>query len=852
MNEDFNEIKILNSLRKSNIVKMLIAFCIFILLKNSIEKLFNEILVETILSKIKSSYLIDAVLIFVIMFSYIIYAFRLNVNYQVSKKTSCFYIFLIVIYCYYRFLNPYNYQFVGFEILNKFKYVDVLFLYFIGHTFLLFNNIINEPENFENQVNHGFEIDLPLNEKGTDLLKRKKFAIEISHKLNSTKGEAAFALGINGPWGSGKTSFLKMIEKNLDSEKTIIINFNAWHSSTANTIIQDFFHQLSESLEEYGGNVYKLMIEYSNDLLELNNSTTSNILKKISNKIYKEKSLNEKFIELNNLLCNIDKKIVIFIDDIDRLHHSEIYEILKLIRNSANFKNTNFVAAYDRDYIVTAITKFNDYRKDAYLEKIFQLEINLPIIMNKVINENLFTKLKSIVEEKNHRNLFEIINGSGPHKPFIISYYLINLRDVTRFINSFKITYTQIKDDVVFRDFFYLELLKLKYPKIVELIGNNPERYLELTIGQGNKNRYSYANVDDEKNTSTFSNIKLEIPELKPIDEKLIEMALSSIFNFEFSSRVPLPENSIIYPYSFDRYFIFDLLDGQISSKEFETNIIRADFEKSKLNVEKYIENGLRGELVRKLNDLTSFESKEDFEKIIRVILYLGNLPKNPKLNNDFSGYEDENLFEKLTNNNIIKLFYNNDDQKYKAFLFKIFKEQATSPFYAESDFLYFCNNTINNEYFSLSLDERIELCTYYFEEYLNELTELDNNYWHLFWKTKYRIYKPEGGLVEYEFPQKIQDLIEKFITGKSLKSFLEETTFYDVFENEKHFTLARSIIDVFKSPLIYENFLNTLVGNSNVDQDLLLEYINFISKFNFGQYKGVKFEFKYITPKKK
>lgn len=60
-------------------------------------------------------------------------------------------------------------------------------------------------------------------------------------------------------------------------------------------------------------------------------------------------------------------------------------EVLSLIRNSANFSNTIFIVAYDRNYLVSALEKVNNYHPHAYLEKIFQLELPLPQFERDII-----------------------------------------------------------------------------------------------------------------------------------------------------------------------------------------------------------------------------------------------------------------------------------------------------------------------------------------------------------------------------------------------------------------------------------------------------------------------------------
>ena len=94
------------------------------------------------------------------------------------------------------------------------------------------------------------------------------------------------------------------------------------------------------------------------------------------------------------------KKLIIFIDDIDRLDKSEVMAVIKLIRNSANFFNTIFVVSYDKEYLTNAITSISD-QGEIFLEKIFQVELNPPSFDKDILKKELINK---IVEFSIRRN----------------------------------------------------------------------------------------------------------------------------------------------------------------------------------------------------------------------------------------------------------------------------------------------------------------------------------------------------------------------------------------------------------------------------------------------------------------
>lgn len=118
---------------------------------------------------------------------------------------------------------------------------------------------------------------------------------------------------------------------------------------------------------------------------ELFNTTGEDPISKLNkafSSFMNEASLKGLFNYINDSIKKSGFQIVVFIDDLDRLYENEILEILKLIRNSASFANTIFIVAYDRNYLVSAINRVNSYHPDAYMEKIFQIEIALPAYEN--------------------------------------------------------------------------------------------------------------------------------------------------------------------------------------------------------------------------------------------------------------------------------------------------------------------------------------------------------------------------------------------------------------------------------------------------------------------------------------
>lgn len=249
----------------------------------------------------------------------------------------------------------------------------MVYLILLEVTLLSFRKI-----NYPNvKLSNKFQTDDPLGEDGTDLLGYMDYAVSVTNKINESHFEKSFAIGINAAWGVGKTSFMDLTKRAL-SKDAIIIDFKPWNSSHPDSIITDFFETFHEAIKPHPVNMHLLLSQYSRKLTQLNPNGITRFIETIVTLVYGETSLQKLHNQINNSLKQLKKKIVIYIDDVDRLDKNEIMEVLRLIRNTASFYNTVFIVAYDRNYIIESIEKHNTVAPKKFLEKIFQLEVNLP------------------------------------------------------------------------------------------------------------------------------------------------------------------------------------------------------------------------------------------------------------------------------------------------------------------------------------------------------------------------------------------------------------------------------------------------------------------------------------------
>lgn len=333
-------------------------------------------------------------------------------------------------------------------------------------------------------------LDNPIKTREDDLLNREPLAIRIAEEIShfSSDGSSeSFVVGIEGDWGSGKTSLINLVLKNLKSSNFLIIKFNPWNFSDQNELITDFFNSIADELEhkekEKGKDAAKKIRNYFSRLLkrsELAIAPEASFLgfKLKLGTIYKiggGNTLEKQKEAINELLKGIDKRIVVVIDDIDRLDSQETRLVLKLVKMTANFENTIFLLAYDRGRVGKMISD-KGIPGEEFLKKIVQVSFPLPRVDQEDLFGILFREIDKIIEVfdnelwDQHRwvNLFE----SGLRKLFP------TVRDIKRYINSLCVDLKVVgKEEVNPVDFLGIEAIRVFAPDVYSAMANEKRTF---------------------------------------------------------------------------------------------------------------------------------------------------------------------------------------------------------------------------------------------------------------------------------------------------------------------------------------------------------------------------------------
>lgn len=824
-----------------------------IVFRKPVELLITKTVVKYALSEIDSIWYNDLIFLLFVSCSIILLAHRFR-KYTPSKNLSAVLFIATVIYLIYRVIGT-PWEFTTISIWSGVKYADILIVISICQLLLF---IPKKAVTRENGTNSFFD-DKPLGLLGNDELAYDSYAELLGKKILSSHFDKSFAIGINGKWGLGKTSFIDLIKRKLQSDDIIEINFNAWNSNSPKAIIKDFFETVQETIRPQHSSLSRLFIQYSNKLVTLNSNTVTQSIQTTVSAITGFDSINSLYQDINTALVSIDKKILVYIDDLDRLDKHEIIEVIRLIRNTANFHNTFFIVAYDRNYVVSALKQHNPYKQEEFLEKIFQIEVTLPYFNKDILRYKLAEKLKTKLPEGIHSTIDTEIIGTSSSVPIYFNEWLESMRDVTRLANALILNLSKLTGEIEFNDFIRMELLRLKYPSAYELLFRSTLDFLDTTSGPSSKeHHFQLKNIpendrNNEKGAKTFLELhliknykELSIPknEISKIIE-FIDGIFGGGFPFSFYSRSHL---SIIYPSKFSRYFAYTLLEGALSEIEF-SKARSLSQEEFNTKITQWVSEGLEFELKNRFSEIKSFDNREDFEKIIKAIFHLANqTTKNPNFfSRNLVGYDGKDLMDKVNNydNKLVERYYpeENGNEILKAFIKGQF-DQARSPYSFESDLIRHLNGHFSDT-FVLTKEELKETCLHYFRKYCQATDKLDSNVWHLFHNCKQTEWIPAGGnsySKQETMPEEIKETMKDFVLNKDLDGFLFAIIEIEPFDQKK-FSISNVIVGLFGNWKAFEEELSQKDENESKYLKEFREFLTLYAAKNYSQYIDFYFD---------
>lgn len=342
-----------------------------------------------------------------------------------------------------------------------------------------------------------------------DTLGRSHFADALSRSLVLPKDSPGLVVGIEGNWGSGKSTLIGFITKNLseitEDSMPILVEFNPWMVSNTGALVEALIGQIAASIGKdlssgkkgietgqkllgYVGLLKHLKyLKYvpalgwaghlAEDIPDIAQTVAANAeqgadagQKAIDDfkKLLPSLDLPQKKNEVVAALDELDRPIVVVIDDLDRLPAEEIRAMIQAIKAVGDFPRVTYLIAYDRSIVARALAA-DEESGLSYLEKIVQVAYPIPPLsqrqLKKFANGKVLVLLDGLhiilrdYEQERYEEAMSLLTKLARHP-----------RDIVRVVNRLVLSLPATHVEVNVADVIVFEALSQRFPALREAI----------------------------------------------------------------------------------------------------------------------------------------------------------------------------------------------------------------------------------------------------------------------------------------------------------------------------------------------------------------------------------------------
>ena len=256
------------------------------------------------------------------------------------------------------------------------------------------------------------EIDIPEDDPfANDVMDRKEQISVLTSVIKAIDGPCV--LGVDGPWGSGKTTFLRMWAQHLRNESFPVVSFNAWETDFSDDPFLALSDEISQKLQRYRGGSFDAKIESVLEMTkqvalratpaavrlltggvldlspvfekELGQIAASYTEERISAYQGAQQTLRNFRNTLQDAAHSLSESegglpLVVVIDELDRCRPSYAAELLEIAKHLFAVDQVVFVLAVNRDQLAHSICSLygDEFDGEAYLRRFFDIDLRLP------------------------------------------------------------------------------------------------------------------------------------------------------------------------------------------------------------------------------------------------------------------------------------------------------------------------------------------------------------------------------------------------------------------------------------------------------------------------------------------
>lgn len=468
-----------------------------------------------------------------------------------------------------------------------------------------------------------YSSDEPISVRESDRFNRWPFAERIARTLAERKDPHSLVAAIYGPWGDGKTSTLNLMKLALaEYDDVICISFNPWYFGSDEQLLRAFFktladglgkslptraEEIGELLQRYGLLLSVASLSFGGGLVQVSPGNALGDLGKTLSTV----ELDELRSRLEKLLFGTGKRIIVLIDDIDRLDRREIQAMLKVVKLSAGFNHTSYLLAFDDEWVAAAIgERYGEGGASAgrnFLEKIVQVPLHLPrpdqLALRKLAFEGVEEALRiaeiTLSQEEADAFMRHFVDGLEPR--------LSTPRQAKLYGNVLSFALPMLRGEVHSVDHILIEGIRVFYPKLYMVIRDNSEHFLTTGDVGGQRNDDFRQRTKQLISDALIGTGVTEDQIGRRLLEPLFPRLSGTYGNVEYGSdwdKTWENDQRIASRAYFSRYFSYGIPPGDLSDIQIDSFIElvqTAPPEEADEQIQKFANDGALSNFIRKL-----------------------------------------------------------------------------------------------------------------------------------------------------------------------------------------------------------------------------------------------------------
>lgn len=425
--------------------------------------------------------------------------------------------------------------------------------------------------------------DEPINSWVEDALGRESLVDALTTKILISR---APIIALFGDFGSGKTSTLNLLREHLQG-KAVIVSFNTWLPGSQETLTSYLMADIaSECQKEYT----VPGLRRSTARLATALAQTVPWLRGVP-ELLPTGTQRDDIENLRAALRRLPKRVVVLLDELDRMEAGELRTLLKVIRGISDLPNLTFVCAAERETLVQTVRGNVSDQSHLYFEKFFPIAIPIPKIGETDLRKAGVQRLSSALRgrswfeaEAEERSFQERIEKLWDD---LIAPSCPTLRAIGLLANDVGVAAAPLRREADPTDLVLIELLRRFKPAVYEIIARNS---VVLTGGPGIFRGGSYRTDEDKKALSKRFMDDLQGASEGPEQAEYLKAILNELFP-RFAEiagekswrptneriRRDSEEKRISSPEMFPAYFRHELPIAIFSAVDFESFVRRSE-----------------------------------------------------------------------------------------------------------------------------------------------------------------------------------------------------------------------------------------------------------------------------------